>query len=52
MQQFGDTLIKWGGIALGLIFVYLLITHPNAVVSELSAVGGFVTAESKTLQGR
>lgn len=37
---------------LGIILVYNLITHGDAVVAELTAAGNFITTESKVLQGR
>lgn len=45
-------LLVFGGGALALMFAYQLFGHPTAVVSEFKAVGGFVTEESKVLEGR
>ena len=36
----------------GLIFLYLLVSNPNAVVAIAQTTGGFVTTESRVLQGR
>ena len=44
-----ETITEW---VVGLILVYLLISHGDAVVNILRSTGGFVTAESKILQGR
>lgn len=35
-----------------LIVIYLLVAHPQAVVSIAATSGNFVVNESKTLQGR
>ena len=35
-----------------LILIYLLVSNPNAVVSIAQTTGGFVTTESRVLQGR
>ena len=35
-----------------LILVYLLVSNPNAVVAIAQTTGGFVTTESRVLQGR
>lgn len=35
-----------------LILIYLLVAHPQAVVAIAQTTGGFVTTESRVLQGR
>ena len=36
----------------GLIFLYLLVSNPSAVVALGQTTGGFIISESRTLQGR
>ena len=40
------------GTIASLILIYLLVAHPSAVVSIANSAGGFITSESKILQGR
>lgn len=35
-----------------LILIYLLVSNPTGVVSIAQTTGGFITTESKILQGR
>lgn len=44
--------LKIAMAGLGIILVYNIITHGDAVVAELTAAGNFITTESKVLQGR
>lgn len=48
----------WGGVLsitatiASLILIYLIVSNPNAVVAIAQTTGGFVTTESRVLQGR
>lgn len=35
-----------------LILIYLLVSHPQSVVAIAQTTGGFITTESRVLQGR
>lgn len=52
MERFIQLGITFGGWAVGLILLFQLVTHPDAVVSEFKAVSGFTVEESKVLEGR
>ena len=52
MQEVGKLIIYLAGGAFLLMFVYQLFGHPTAVTSEFKALSGFVTEESKILEGR
>lgn len=52
MDNFGAIVVKIALAILGVIIVYDVVTHGDAVTSELSTAGNFVTTESKVLEGR
>lgn len=52
MDRFLQFAVTIGGWGIGLILLYLLLTHPTAVTSEFKAGSGFVVEESRVLQGR
>lgn len=45
-------IIKVAGWMLALILIYLLVTHGDSVTQLVNSGGGFITSESKVLQGR